>query len=123
MLIYETEGFLEVESKGIQQLCRSTVSVSLGEVADERSTVHAVLCDHLHNSDSRCHVAFYSKPLKRAFVFAVKGSERQSSWERGQETLVQLGFQLKDVNLKLSPAMLEVVMRDVPGLIAPDEAR
>ena len=123
MLIYETEGFLEVEAKHIQHLCRSTVAVSLDETERESTTLHAVLCDYLDNSEPRCRVAFYSKQLKRAFVFAVKGSARHSPWQFGQNTLVQLGFGLEDVNLKLSPAMLEVVLRDVPGLLSPAEAR
>ena len=123
MLIYEAEGFLEVESKHIQQLCRSTTAVSLGNPELKTSAVDAVLCDSLNNSKSCCHVAFYSKALKRAFVFAVKGSEKRSPWQIGQETLAQLGFQLEDVNLKLSGAMLEVVLRDVPGLLSPAEAR
>ena len=123
MLIYETEGFLEVEAKHIQQLCRSTVVVSLDETERESTTLHAVLCDHLDNSEPRCRVAFYSKSLKRAFVFAVKGSAIYSSWQYGQNVLVQLGFRLEDVNLKLSPAMLEVVLRDAPGLLSPTVAR
>ena len=123
MLIYENEGFLEVESKQIQQLCRSTAAVSLDETGRESSAFHAVLCDYPDNSESRCRVAFYSKILKRAFIFVVKNSARQSAWQCGQDALVQLGFQLEEVKLKLSPAMLEVVMRDVPGLLSPAEAR
>lgn len=123
MLIYETEGFLEVEAKHIQHLCRSTVAVSLDQTERESTTLHAVLCDYLDNSEPRCRVAFYSKLLKRAFVFAVKSSARHTPWQFGQNTLVQLGFVLEDVNLKLSPAMLEVVLRDVPGLLSPGEAR
>ena len=123
MLIYETEGFLEVESKEIQQLCRSTVPLSLGDAEHGAFTVHAVLCNYSDNSEQRCRVAFYCKTLKRALVFVAKGFEEQSSWQHGQETLVQLGFQLEDVNLNLSPAMQEVVLRDVPGLLSPGEAR
>ncbi len=123
MLIYETEGYLEVEAQHIQQLCRSTVAVTLDETERESTALHAVLCEYLDHSETRCRVAFYSKTLKRAFVFAVKGSARHSPWQCGQDTLAQLGFQFEDVNLKLSPAMLEVVLRDVPGLLTPAEAR
>lgn len=123
MLIYETEGFLEVEAKHIQQLCRSTTSVTLDDTERESSAVHAVLCDSLDNSKPRCCVVFHFRALKKAFVFAVKGSENQSPWQSGQDLLTQMGFQLEDVNLKLSPAMLEVVLRDVNGLLTPAEAR
>jgi hypothetical protein len=123
MLIYESEGFLEVESKQIKRLCRSTASVPLVDAEPEAYAVQAVLCDYLENSEQHCCVAFYSKILKRSLVFAIKGSEKQSSWQHGQELLSQLGFELDDVNLKLSPAMLEVVLRDVPGLLSPADAR
>ncbi len=123
MLIYETEGFLEVESKEIKQLCRSTGFVSLGDEGGEAYEIQAALCDYLDNSRQRCRVAFYSKTVKRAVIFTIKGSEKQSSWQHGQEILTQVGFQLEDVNLKLSPAMLEVVLCDVPGLLTPAEAR
>lgn len=123
MLIYETEGFLEVESKEIKQLYRSTGSVSLHDKGDETYEIQSVLCDYLDNSEQRCRVAFYSKSLKKALIFAVKGPEKKSSWKHGQETLTLLGFQLEEVNLKLSPAMVEVVLQDVPGLLNPAEAR
>ncbi len=122
MLIYESEGFLEVESKHIKQLCRSTVSIPFGDIEREVYAVHASLCDHLDKSGQYCHVAFYAKSLKRSLIFTVKEPEKQSAWQHGQEVLTQLGFQLEDVDLKLSPAMLEVVLRNVPGLLSPDEA-
>lgn len=123
MLIYETEGFLEVESEEIKQLCRSTAAVPFGDTGSEAYEVQVALCDYLDNSESRCRVAFHVKTLKRSLIFAVKGTEKQSSWQYGQELLVRLGFQLEDINLKLSPAMQEVVLRDVPGLLSPAEAR
>ena len=123
MLIYETEGFLEVESEEIKQLCRSKAAVPFGDTGSEAYEVQVALCDYLDNSESRCCVAFHVKTLKRSLIFAVKGTEKQSSWQYGQELLVRLGFQLEDINLKLSPAMQEVVLRDVPGLLSPAEAR
>lgn len=122
MLIYETEGVLEVESKQIKQLCRSTVTIPFGDKEREVYAVHACLCDHLDKSGQHCRVAFYAKSLKRSLIFTVKEPENQSAWRHGQEILAQLGFQLEDVDLKLSPAMLEVVLRNVPGLLSPDEA-
>ena len=35
---------------------------------------------------------------------------------------MQLGFQLEDVDLKISPAMQEVVLRDIPGILSPAAA-
>ncbi|GEM_PF-1513752 len=123
MLIYEADGFLEVEPEEIKQLCRSTAAVPFGDTGDEAYEVHVALCDYLDSSESRCHAAFYVKTLKRSLLFAVKGTEKQSSWQHGQELLARLGFQLEDINLKLSPAMQEVVLRDVPGVLSPAEAR
>ena len=123
MLTYETEGWLEVASAGIKQLCRSTAAVSFGAADSEAYEIQVALCDYLDSSEPYCRIAFYVKTLKRSLVFVVKGSEKQSSWQHGQEVLASLGFQLEDINLKLSSAMQEVVLRDVPGLISPAEAR
>lgn len=123
MLIYENTGFLEVDSKNIVQLCRSTASVPLGNAEREAYEVHAALCDYLDNSEQRCRVALFSKTLKRSLVFAVKGTEHQSPWQNGREALEQLGFQLEDVDLRLSPAMQEVVLRDVAGILSPAVAQ
>ncbi len=123
MLTYETEGWLEVAPADIKQLCRSTAAVSFGASGSEAYEIQVALCDYLDNSEPCCRIAFYAKALKRSLVFTVKGSEKQSSWQHGQEVLARLGFQLEDINLKRSAAMQEVVLRDVLGLISPAEAR
>jgi len=123
MLIYEAEGFLEVEAGSINQLCRSRDHVTLGDPEGNSFDVHAILCDFQDNSQSRCYVAFHDKTLKKALVFSVKSPTEESVWQHGHEALTGLGYQLDELNLKLSPAMLEVVLRDIPGLASPDEAR
>jgi chromosome segregation ATPase len=123
MLLYENDGFLEVETKEIKQLCRSIQTVPFGGTGRDKYELHAVLCDYQDKDEQRCRIAFYAKSLKRALVFTVAGSEKASLWQCGKEALLELGFQLESVNLKLSPAMLEVVLRDVPGLASPAEAR
>ena len=122
MLIYEKEGFLEVESEDIKQLCRSTVSVPFGDTKSKAFEVRAALCSDMVNSEQRSRVVFYSRALKISLVFAVKAPESQTSWQHAQEALAQLGFKLEDVDLRLRPAMLEVVLRDVPGLRSSAEA-
>jgi hypothetical protein len=123
MLIYDHEGFLEVDAQEIKQLCRSTAPVTFSDAESDAYEIHVVLCNYLDNSTQRCSVAFHAKTLKRTLVFAVIGGDTRSLWQNGQEVLSQLGFQLEDVNLKLSPAMLEVVLRDIPGLATPGGAR
>ncbi|MBW2689274.1 MAG: hypothetical protein JRC99_05020, partial [Deltaproteobacteria bacterium] len=123
MLIYETEGWIEVGSEDIKQLCRSTAAVSFGDTGSDAYAIQAVICDYLDDSEPCCRLALYVKTLKRSLIFAVKGPEKQSPWQYGQEALARLGFQLEEVNLRLSPAMQEVVLRDVPGLLSPSEAR
>ncbi len=123
MLLYENEGFLEAEAKEISQLCRSTLAVTFVDADQGKYELQSILCDYQNKTEWRCRIAFYEKNLKRALVFAVSGTEKTPAWQNGQEALVQLGFQLEPVNLKLSPAMLEVVLRDVPGLVTPAEAR
>jgi chromosome segregation ATPase len=122
MLLYEHEGFIESEANEIQQLCRSTFAVSFGDPDQNKYELHATLCDYQDQDERRCRIAFYAKSLKRALVFTVAGTEKSSLWPYGQEVLLELGYQLEDVNLKLSPAMLEVVLRDVPGVASPAEA-
>ncbi len=123
MLLYEHEGFIEVEAQQIQRLCRSAFAVSFGSEDHHRYELQATLCDYQDENERRCRIAFYAKSLKRSLVFTVAGSEKSSLWQNGQDTLVELGYQLEDVNLKLSPAMLEVVLRDVPGVATPADAK
>ena len=122
MLIYEAEGFLEVEADSIKQLCRSADHVTFSETKGKGFDVHAVLCEFQDDSQSRCYVAFHDKAFKKALIFSVKSANDGSAWQHGCETLAGLGYRLEDVNLRLSPAMLEVVLRDVPGLASPAEA-
>jgi hypothetical protein len=123
MLLFEHDGFIEAETKEIQQLCRSPFSVSFDSSDQKKYELQASLCVYLDKGEQRCRVAFYDKSLKKAMVFTVAGTDKKSLWKYGQETLLELGFQLEDVNLKLSPAMLEVVLRDVPGIASPAEAQ
>ena len=123
MLLYEHEGFIEAETKEIQQLCRSAFAVSFGSDSQKKYELQVSLCDYLDKNEQRCRAAFYAKSLKKALIFTVAGTDKKALWKYGQETLLELGFQLEDVNLKLSPAMLEVVLRDVPGIASPAEAQ
>ncbi len=84
MLIYEKEGFLEVESEDIKQLCRSTVSVPFGDTKSKAFEVRAALCSDMVNSEQRSRVVFYSRALKISLVFAVKAPESQTSWQHAQ---------------------------------------
>ncbi len=123
MLIFDHEGLLEVEAQAIKQLCRSKGPVIVGDPEREAFEIHSALCNYLDNSTQRCLIAFHAKALKRTLVYTVSGSDAEAIWQNGQEILAQLGFHLEDVNLKLSPAMQEVVLRDLPGLATPGEAR
>ena len=123
MLIYEAEGFLEVEADSINQLCRSRDHITFGDTEGNGFDVHAILCDFQDSSQSRCYIAFHDKALKKALVFSVRSPGEVSAWQHGHDTLTGLGYRLDELNLRLSPAMLEVVLRDIPGLASPDEAR
>ena len=123
MLIYEAEGFLELEADSINQLCRSRDHITFSDSEGNGFDVHAILCDFQDCSQSRCYIAFHDKTLKKALVFSVRSPGEASAWQHGHEVLTRLGYRLDELNLKLSPAMLEVVLRDIPGLASPDEAR
>ncbi|MDH4008263.1 MAG: hypothetical protein OEU35_09390, partial [Desulfuromonadales bacterium] len=121
MLIYEAEGFLELEADSINQLCRSRDHITFGDTEGSGFDVHAILCDFQDCSQSRCYIAFHDKTLKKALVFSVRSPGEASAWQHGHEALTGLGYRLDELNLRLSPAMLEVVLRDIPGLASPDE--
>ncbi len=123
MLIYESEGFIETQAEDIIQLSRSVATVCFGDSEQAGFNVHAVLCQFKDGSQERCQVAFHSKVLKRALVFSVKNPDNISALQNGEDILAELGFSLEKVNLRLSPAMQEVVLRDVPGVATPDAAR
>lgn len=123
MLIYEAEGFLELEADSINQLCRSRDHITFSDTEGSGFDVHAILCDFQDCSQSRCYIAFHDNTLKKALVFSVRSPGEASAWQHGHEALTGLGYRLDELNLRLSPAMLEVVLRDIPGLASPDEAR
>ena len=122
MLIYQSEGFLEVEAKDIRRLSRSKSPVSMTDHDGNSYELQAVLCEVGGDGGARCLVSFHAKELKKSLVFAVDGP-KGAAWQFGEKFLVDLGFRLEEVRLNLSPAMLEVVLRDVPGLASPDAAR
>lgn len=123
MLIYESEGFIEVGAKEIKKLSRSVAAVAVGEADGARFDVQATLCEYLAESQVFCKVAFHAKSLKKALIFSVKPPENSSAWTHGAEIIAELGFKLEAVNLQLSSAMLEVVLKDVPGVASVAEAR
>ena len=57
MLIYEAEGFLEVEADSIKHLFRSAEHVTFAADTGKGFDVHAVLCDFQDDSQLRCYVA------------------------------------------------------------------
>lgn len=122
MLVYQHDGWLAVDAREIRQLCRSTSAIAFAGAADEPCELHAVLCHYVDNDGAHCRLALQAKALKRALIFAVQAADPASCWQLGREALAKLGFQLEDVNLKLSAAMREVVLRDLPGLATPAEA-
>lgn len=121
MLNFESEGFLEVEASALGKLSRSLASVTLRDRAENSFELYAVLCELAGTSPPRCLVAFHARDLKRSVVFSIDNSE-QPAWSYGERLLTEMGFLLDGVKLNLSPAMLEVVLRDVPGLASPEVA-
>lgn len=123
MISYEQEAFIEVELHAIKSLSRSTATVQFASGGREVFDVHCTLCDYLDGSERCCRVAFYARHLKKSLVFKVNGPDPLSSWRYARDLLSRLGFELEEVNLKLSPVLQDVVLRDVPGFATPAEAR
>jgi chromosome segregation ATPase len=123
MISYEQEAFIEVELHAIKSLSRSTATVQFASGGREVFDVHCTLCDYLDGSERCCRVAFYARHLKKSLVFKVNGPDQLSSWRYARDLVSRLGFELEEVNLKLSPVLQDVVLRDVPGFATPAEAR
>ena len=123
MLIFETEGFFEVEDDRVEELYRSTDSVSLAADDDLTFDVQALVCRHRGDDQQRCHIGFFCRDLKRAMVFVIKDSSPKAQVKLGLEVAKELGLQMQPVKLNLSAAMRQVVLRDIPGLQTPEYAR
>lgn len=122
MLVFEKEGFLEIEDSQIEELYRSPAPISLEVPGNAPFPLHVALCRHNAGTSSACHVAFYCRTLKRALIYGVKQAPGISVMKSLMQILQNLGFQLEQVNLGLSPALRQVVLRDISGLLTPADA-
>ncbi|MDT8440874.1 MAG: hypothetical protein RQ723_04350 [Desulfuromonadales bacterium] len=123
MLIFESEGFCEVDNDHVEELYRSSETISVTADNGDSFELHAVVCRHTTDQEPRCHVGFFCRSLKRAVVFAARNSSARGMVQTGLEAVQQLGLQMEPVQLNLSPAMRQVVLRDIPGLQTPEQAR
>ncbi len=123
MLIYASEGWLEAEDQEIIELHRSVKPVVVTAAGGEEFHLQATFCLHGPGSKPRAQVAFSCREIKRALIFTVEGASAGAQLQQGRESLEGLGFVMEPVNLKLSPAMLQVVLHDIPGLVNPRQAR
>ena len=123
MLIFETEGFFEVEDDRVEELYRSADSVALAKTDDLSFDLQVLVCLHRVENQEQCHIGFFCRDLKRAMVFAIRDSSPKAQVKIGLEVAKNLGLQMQPVKLNLSPAMRQVVLRDIPGLQTPEYAR
>jgi hypothetical protein len=122
MLIYESEGCLEVESEKIVELYRSSRSILLPAAEEDAYKLQAVLCLCDFDPHQLAQIAFYCRDLKRALKFKITGASGQELVRQGLEALDAIGLPMEAVNLKLSPALRQVVLQDIPGLLSPEQA-
>jgi predicted nucleic acid-binding Zn-ribbon protein len=117
MLTYVADDFIEVADRDIEILQRSLKDLDVEGPGGVAFEVQAYLCLHKDGDGQLCHLAFYSRMLKRSIVFAVIGPESKSELVReGEDCLTGLGFEMETVNLNFGSAMLQVVLRDIPSL-------
>ncbi len=119
MLTYQHEGFLLVEDDAVLSLQRSSLAVSFQLPSKETLEVQAFLVTHRCDDERQDHAAFYCRNLKRSLIFAVDVPASQDLPGHGAAELRRLGFELVPVNINLSPALRQVVLRDVPPLRRP----
>ncbi len=122
MLVFEKEGFLEIEDSLIEELYQSRASVTWQIAGVTDLQLRAVLCRHKTADAKVFHVAFYCRQVKRAFIYGVAPSAASATTEALLHFVQSLGFQLEPVNLNLNPALRQVILKDVGGLLSPAEA-
>src|SRR5512139_4002865 len=122
MLTHATDYFLDIADDDVAALRRSVDPVTFSGPGDEHFEVQAFLVLHREQARLVCHAALRCRALKRPVVFAVTAASPVALLEVGSAQLEQLGFELRDVNLNLSPALRQVVLRDIPVLRPPDSA-
>ena len=122
MLRYESEGCLEVADEEIVELYRSTRTVVLPASGNCAFRLQAVLCLRDIDPLRRAQVSFYCRDLKRALQFKITATSNKELVQQGLKDLNAFGLQMEAVNLKLSSALRQVVLQDIPGLLSPEQA-
>ena len=122
MLTHAADGFLEIEDGDVEVLLRSVSTVTFPGGGEERFDVQAYLVLKRQEAGRVAQVGFYCRALKRTLVFAVEPADGEEPLAAGMTELGRLGFQLKEVDLNLSAALRQVVLRDIPVLRRPGAA-
>jgi hypothetical protein len=116
-LIYQSADCLVVDDNAVCELFRSTNAVEVEDTNHKLFQLEAVLCVHTKEDKPLGHMAFSCRALKRSLVYALDEKDTKTLLETGRKLLEEAGYQLERVNLNLSPAMREVVLRNIAGIL------
>lgn len=127
MVFFQEALCIEANESEVAELYRSP-AISLPIEGSPPLSTCAYLCVLKRDSGYRVYVAIHCRDIKRSLIYAVAQAKDdcsgfEDSLHEAQQFAGAIGFRLESVNLKYSPAMRAVVLREMPVLLSPDQAR
>ena len=125
MISFEDQFCIQADMEDVYRVYRSDAQVRLGPDTLPCTGYTFVI---KRKTGMEIYFAVYAREIKRGLIYRVDPETRNigdpsPQLKTGLDLLRGLGFSLDPVNLKFSPAMLEVVLQDVPVLMTPAKAK
>jgi len=119
------QACIQADMEDVYRVYRSDAQVRLGP-DDIPCTGYTFVIKR--KTGMEIYFAVHAREIKRGLIYRVEPETRNigdpsPQLKTGLDLLRGLGFSLDPVNLKFSPAMLEVVLQDVPVLMTPAKAK
>lgn len=120
--------YVEAVAAEVEAVYRSQETVELEAGKAPTLAVEALVCGIRKEEESRVYLVLHNKSCKRSLIYSVLAeSEGKNGFDAALKTALAacqaLGFSMGSINLKCSTAMREVVIRNIPVLLAPAAAR
>ncbi len=128
MLTLQKSSWIEAAEPDVVEIHRSRSPVGFSPDPSTPMTLQAFALVLKGEEGFSVCLALHGREIRRALVYAVDPSPKGHAsfaepLRKGLAALKGLGFDLEPLNLKYSPAMREVVLRDIPVILSPTNHR
>jgi hypothetical protein len=127
MIHFEDVFCIEAVESEVIELYRSTLAVSFPVENSPPLSAQAFVGLLTQEDGQKIFIAFHCREIRRSLIFvsghAVARPGMGDALLKARGVTESMGFRMEPVNLKYSPAMREVILRDIPVLLSPRNAR